>query len=382
VNVQPGEILLYSGRYVKPLKMTVEDISIVDIAHNLSNLCRFTGATREFYSVAQHSVLVAQYLSNRGAELDIIRLGLLHDAAEAYLGDMAGPLKDEEVYGRGYRHAEQKICNLIADAFDLKLVYHPDVKEADKAIYLLERARLMPPANHEPAFDGISLPLDINFQPWPPEVARERFMEAFFDLFNKGETVDAIPADEALTDVITMEDFLAGRFDKAVPINSPEGQAIAQGRRVAAELPWEDVPSVIGYKVEEPTIEDAEWLNEARAAAEGLENLFSQPSVFERHPNSARFHGLLREIGELHDRKQADYGRGDDPFANVRASEEWNVDGWIGAMVRLNDKVRRLQSLSTKGSLANESAFDSLQDIAVYALIAYVLLEQDQAEAA
>jgi hypothetical protein len=207
-------------------------------------------------------------------------------------------------------------------------------------------------------------------------------MEAFFDLFNKGETVDAIPADEALTDVITMEDFLAGRFDKAVPINSPEGQAIAQGRRVAAELPWEDVPSVIGYKVEEPTIEDAEWLNEARAAAEGLENLFSQPSVFERHPNSARFHGLLREIGELHDRKQADYGRGDDPFANVRASEEWNVDGWIGAMVRLNDKVRRLQSLATKGSLANESAFDSLQDIAVYALIAYVLLEQDQAEAA
>jgi hypothetical protein len=96
-----------------------------------------------------------------------------------------------------------------------------------------------------------------------------------------------------------------------------------------------------------------------------------------RHPNSARFHELLGEIGALHDRKQQDYGRGDDPFANVRASTEWGVPAWVGAMVRLNDKVRRLQNLATKGRLANESAIDSLQDIAVYALIALVLYEQE-----
>ncbi len=95
-----------------------------------------------------------------------------------------------------------------------------------------------------------------------------------------------------------------------------------------------------------------------------------------RHPNSARFHELLAEIGELHDRKQADYGRGDDPFANVRASEEWNVPPWVGAMIRLNDKVRRLQSLLINGKLENESAEDSLNDIAVYALIARVLMEE------
>ena len=96
-----------------------------------------------------------------------------------------------------------------------------------------------------------------------------------------------------------------------------------------------------------------------------------------RHPNSARFHQLLKEIGELHDRKQADYGRGDDPFANVRSSTEWGVPAWVGAMIRLNDKVRRLQTLATKGALANEAATDSLQDIAVYALIALVLYEQE-----
>ena len=96
-----------------------------------------------------------------------------------------------------------------------------------------------------------------------------------------------------------------------------------------------------------------------------------------RHPNSARFHELLQEAGDLHDRKQSDYGRGSDPFANVRASEEWGIDGWKGAMIRLNDKVRRLQSLALKGSLVNEAAVDSFMDIAVYALIARVLYEDE-----
>jgi len=96
-----------------------------------------------------------------------------------------------------------------------------------------------------------------------------------------------------------------------------------------------------------------------------------------RHPNSQRFHDLLKEAGELHDKKQEDYGRGNDPFANVRSSTEWGVPAWKGAMIRLNDKVKRLQTLATKGSLANEAAVDSFMDIAVYALIALVLYEQE-----
>ena len=98
-------------------------------------------------------------------------------------------------------------------------------------------------------------------------------------------------------------------------------------------------------------------------------------TVISRHPASARFHELLVEAGQLHDLKQSDYGRGSDPFANVRSSTEWGLPAWIGAMVRLNDKVRRLQSLATKGHLNNEAALDSFMDIAVYALIARVLFE-------
>lgn len=97
----------------------------------------------------------------------------------------------------------------------------------------------------------------------------------------------------------------------------------------------------------------------------------------DRHPNSARFHQILQELGELHDRKQQDYGKGDDPFSNVRASTDWGVKSWVGAMIRLNDKVKRLQKAAAGGTLANEGVEDSLRDIAVYAAIALVLFEQE-----
>lgn len=95
------------------------------------------------------------------------------------------------------------------------------------------------------------------------------------------------------------------------------------------------------------------------------------------HSGSQRFHALLRELGELHDRKQADYGRPGDPFANVRASEEWGIRPWVGAMIRANDKVRRLQSYARRGTLLNEGVVDSLKDLAVYTLIALVLFEEE-----
>lgn len=95
-----------------------------------------------------------------------------------------------------------------------------------------------------------------------------------------------------------------------------------------------------------------------------------------RHPGSARFHEILAELGALHDKKQADYGSDTDPFANVRASGEWGIQPWVGALLRLNDKVKRLQQFARKGMLANESAEDSFRDIAVYAIIGLVLYEQ------
>jgi hypothetical protein len=101
-------------------------------------------------------------------------------------------------------------------------------------------------------------------------------------------------------------------------------------------------------------------------------------NFIERHPLSQRFHDLLVEMGELHDKKQSDYGRANDPFANVRSTEEWGQPAWVGAMIRATDKLRRLQKVAQGGTLANEGVYDSLLDLAVYALIAYVLYEEGQ----
>jgi hypothetical protein len=94
------------------------------------------------------------------------------------------------------------------------------------------------------------------------------------------------------------------------------------------------------------------------------------------HPSSRKFYDHLISAGLLHAKKQRDYGKSDDPFANVRSTAEFGVEGWVGAMIRLNDKVKRLQALARNGELHNESAIDSFMDIAVYALIARVLYEE------
>lgn len=99
-----------------------------------------------------------------------------------------------------------------------------------------------------------------------------------------------------------------------------------------------------------------------------------------RHPKSQEFHDLLKEMGQMHDRKQADYGREDDPFANVRASEEFGMPAWVGAMVRANDKMRRLQVAATGKKLRNESAEDSFLDMAVYALIGLILYREEESK--
>lgn len=85
------------------------------------------------------------------------------------------------------------------------------------------------------------------------------------------------------------------------------------------------------------------------------------------------FADVLVELQAMHDRKNADYGRPGDPLANIRASEDFGIPAWIGALVRGNDKMRRLQKAAQGGALVNESVEDSLLDLAVYAIIALIL---------
>jgi hypothetical protein len=90
----------------------------------------------------------------------------------------------------------------------------------------------------------------------------------------------------------------------------------------------------------------------------------------------ARFDAILAELREMHDRKNRDYGSAVDPYANVRASEDFGIPGWVGSVVRANDKMRRLQAAARGSDLANEGIRDSLIDNAVYFIIAAILFDE------
>lgn len=91
---------------------------------------------------------------------------------------------------------------------------------------------------------------------------------------------------------------------------------------------------------------------------------------------SPTFDAVLDELAAMHAKKNKDYGRAADPYANVRGSQEWGIPPWVGAMVRANDKVKRLQKFAQTGELANEGAEDSLIDLAVYSIIGLILYRE------
>lgn len=177
-RVQGSTIMTASGRYVDPLDLRPDDVCIEDIAHALGNQCRYSGHTREFYSVAQHSFIVAEVLADRGANAETVLWGLLHDAAEAYLVDLPRPLKRHEVFGAIYRDTEDRVLAAVLTHFGLDHVEPPAVKLVDLILLATERRDLMPAGGDWAVLDGVT-PLVGVIDPWPPSVARARFMDAF-----------------------------------------------------------------------------------------------------------------------------------------------------------------------------------------------------------
>lgn len=91
---KPSMVQMYpSGVYVNLLDPDPALICPADIAHHLGMTCRYGGGVRRFYSVAEHSLLVVDLLRWLGQPAEIVVAGLLHDAAEAYVGDVIAPLK-------------------------------------------------------------------------------------------------------------------------------------------------------------------------------------------------------------------------------------------------------------------------------------------------
>lgn len=180
-------IQTYSGRRFWPLDPRTEDVCLDDIAHALSNLCRFTGHVKTFYSVAQHCVL-----ASRAVHPDVAMLALLHDAAEAYLGDIARPWKRFlHVHADGLheplRQVEGTLLATILNAFMVPAEFLPlslwqEVERIDLVMLATEKRDLLgagPKWQHE--YDGHE-PLPERISPWTPGRASWEFRQRFAQL--------------------------------------------------------------------------------------------------------------------------------------------------------------------------------------------------------
>lgn len=133
---RPLALETWSGLAVEPLNLQVEDIEVLDIAKALSQICRYGGHTGGHLSVARHSLWVADTVAGWGYGIEVQLHALLHDAAEAYLGDIVAPLKHSGQL-QAYLDGEAKAEQAIASAFGLKLPRPDVIKVADRHVLLV-----------------------------------------------------------------------------------------------------------------------------------------------------------------------------------------------------------------------------------------------------
>lgn len=167
-------ILLHSGAYFDLLDPHGSDFTIGDIAHGLSLTCRFAGQCSRFYSVAEHS-WHATYLVPRPYRL----AALMHDAAEAFLGDVTRPLKS---LLPAYKAIERRVEDAIVDRFGVCDMHEPEIKRADLMLLAAEQAEFMPAHDDSWAcLEGIEVPA-VNWRDWSPQAAKAAFLARFSEL--------------------------------------------------------------------------------------------------------------------------------------------------------------------------------------------------------
>lgn len=166
-------LLTATGRRFFLLDPQPSDVHLDDVAHALAHTCRFGGHTRWHYSVAQHSCLVADLVTDAGhPELELV--ALLHDATEAYVGDCIRPLKRELAR---YQVIEAGVWIAIAKRFALDDVLPVEVKHADNVALATERRDVMMHEGHSWDIDEARYqPSERRIERLDPATARMRFL--------------------------------------------------------------------------------------------------------------------------------------------------------------------------------------------------------------
>ncbi len=172
VEVRTGDFMqVFSGQQYWPMDPRSHEVQIEDIAHSLSLQCRYAGHVLRFYSVAEHSVLIARHLAATHAP-EVALAGLLHDAPEAYCVDIPRPLKP---YLTNYRAIEQDNWLAIAARFGMPKELPREVHDADNRIIADELVNL----REMPWHDRHDKPLGVKLRYWSPEEAELEFLATF-----------------------------------------------------------------------------------------------------------------------------------------------------------------------------------------------------------
>jgi hypothetical protein len=154
-------MLTASGKHFDLLDPKPEQVDHHDIFAAISKLCRFTGHCIETYTVGQHSLLVMSLVPPE------FRLeALMHDAAEAYTGDVGTPMKValEDLGCTAFREIEHRIEAVVRGKYGLPAKLSPEVKHADLVALGLEKRWLMPEDYGAwPVLEGVELPPDADF---------------------------------------------------------------------------------------------------------------------------------------------------------------------------------------------------------------------------
>lgn len=177
VNIPEEYIETRSGKHFHFLDPKADDIDIHDIAFALSNTCRYNGHCKTYYSVAEHSMYVSALLP------DGLRLsGLLHDAAEAYVGDIPSPIKR---FLPDIRAMEEAIQAAIVAKFKLDVDDYSEIKRADLQQLRTESHFLLPSRGENWAmWDTLKFDVEDGYEPQglPPQVAFVEFMKMYKEL--------------------------------------------------------------------------------------------------------------------------------------------------------------------------------------------------------
>ena len=170
-------IKVRAGHYVDLLDPDPSTLEIESIASSLSKICRYGGHCKYFYSVAEHCVMCCKLAREDEQSQDFIRALLLHDASEAYLGDMVKPLK---VALRDYQGVEANFEKIVSKAFNVDLLgHHQTIKKYDLELLKIEKESLFDDIQEEwDLLKGIqSRKLQLNY--WSPHQAEYEFLKAW-----------------------------------------------------------------------------------------------------------------------------------------------------------------------------------------------------------